>query len=220
MGRVACSYGLFHFHNKGSLMSNVLVLKSSIQAAKSRSNQLTDYFIAQWAAKHPKDNFTLRDLAAEPLPMLDSELVGIVRPTGAPLTARQQQVMALSDKLIAELQASDIIVMAVPMYNFHIPVQLKNYFDLIARSGITFRYSQSGLEGLVKGKRAIIISCRDGIYKGTGNDLIEPYLRLFLGFIGITDLEFVIAEGHAYGADAAAKTQAEAKDALAKISAR
>lgn len=198
-------------------MSNVLVLKSSILATYSQSNQLADFFVEQWSATHSGDTITVRDLAADPVPVLDGELVNILRPSDAPLSPRQQEALALSDKLIAELQANDIIVIAAPMYNFNISTQLKNYFDLIARAGVTFRYTENGPEGLVKGKRAIILTSRGGIHKGTPTDLVEPYLRLFLSFIGITDVEFVFEEGIAYGPDMATKAQAEAKSALAEI---
>lgn len=198
-------------------MSKVLVLKSSILATYSQSNQLADFFVEQWQAAHAGDEITVRDLAAQPIPVLDGELVGALRPSDAALTPRQQEALALSDELIAELQANDVIVMAAPMYNFNIPTQLKNYFDLIARAGVTFRYTEKGPEGLVTGKRAIILTSRGGIHKDTPTDLVVPYLRLFLGFIGITDVEFVFAEGIAYGPEVATKAQADAKELLAQV---
>lgn len=198
-------------------MSKVLVLKSSILATYSQSNQLADFFVEQWQAAHAGDDITVRDLAAQPIPVLDGELVGALRPSDAALTPRQQEALALSDELIAELQANDVIVMAAPMYNFNIPTQLKNYFDLIARAGVTFRYTEKGPEGLITGKRAIILTSRGGIHKDTPSDLVVPYLRLFLGFIGITDVEFVFAEGIAYGPEVATKAQADAKELLAQV---
>ena len=198
-------------------MSKVLVLKSSILATYSQSNQLADFFVEQWQAAHAGDEITVRDLAAQPVPVLDGELVGALRPSDAALTPRQQEALALSDELIAELQANDVIVMAAPMYNFNIPTQLKNYFDLIARAGVTFRHTEKGPEGLVTGKRAIILTSRGGIHKDTPTDLVVPYLRLFLGFIGITDVEFVFAEGIAYGPEVATKAQADAKELLAQV---
>ncbi|MDN0122860.1 FMN-dependent NADH-azoreductase [Yersinia aleksiciae] len=198
-------------------MSKVLVLKSSILATYSQSNQLADFFVEQWQAAHTDDEIRVRDLAAQPIPVLDGELVGALRPSDAALTPRQQEALALSDELIAELQANDVIVMAAPMYNFSIPTQLKNYFDLIARAGVTFRYTEKGPEGLVTGKRAIILTSRGGIHKDTPTDLVVPYLRLFLGFIGITDVEFVFAEGIAYGPEVATKAQADAKELLAQV---
>lgn len=198
-------------------MSKVLVLKSSILATYSQSNQLADFFVEQWKAAHAGDEITVRDLAAQPIPVLDGELVGALRPSDAALTPRQQEALALSDELIAELQANDVIVMAAPMYNFNIPTQLKNYFDLIARAGVTFRYTEKGPEGLITGKRAIILTSRGGIHKDTPTDLVVPYLRLFLGFIGITDIEFVFAEGIAYGPEVATKAQADAKELLTQV---
>lgn len=196
-------------------MSTVLVLKSSILAGYSQSSQLADFYIEQ--AKAQGKEVTVRDLAANPIPVLDGELVGAMRPSDTPLSPRQQEALDLSDELIAELQAHDEIVIAAPMYNFNIPTQLKNYFDLIARAGVTFRYTEAGPEGLVKGKTAVVISIRRGIHKDTPTDLLTPYVKLFLGFIGITDVEFVFAEGIAYGPEVASKATAEAKDAITQI---
>ena len=196
-------------------MSKVLVLKSSILAGYSQSGQLADFYVEQ--AKSAGDDVTVRDLAANPIPVLDGELVGALRPSEAPLTPRQQEALALSDELIAELQAHDTVVIAAPMYNFNIPTQLKNYFDLIARAGVTFRYTEAGPEGLVKNKRAVIISSRGGIHKDTPTDLLTPYVKLFLGFIGITDVNFVFAEGIAYGPEVATKASTEAKEAIKQI---
>ena len=196
-------------------MSKVLVLKSSILAGYSQSSQLADFYIEQ--AKAQGKEVTVRDLAANPIPVLDGELVGAMRPSDTPLSPRQQEALDLSDELIAELQAHDEVVIAAPMYNFHIPTQLKNYFDLIARAGVTFRYTEAGPEGLVKGKTAVVISSRGGIHKDTPTDLLTPYVKLFLGFIGITDVEFVFAEGIAYGPEVASKATAEAKDAIKQI---
>ncbi|MDF7658260.1 FMN-dependent NADH-azoreductase [Erwiniaceae bacterium L1_54_6] len=198
-------------------MSKVLVLKSSILAGYSQSSQLADFYVEQ--AKSNGDDVTVRDLAADPIPVLDGELVGALRPSDAPLSPRQQEALALSDALIAELQAHDVVVIAAPMYNFNIPTQLKNYFDLIARAGVTFRYTEAGPEGLVKGKRAVILSSRGGIHKDTPTDLLTPYVKLFLGFIGITDVNFVFAEGIAYGPEVATKATSDAKDAIKEIAA-
>lgn len=141
-------------------MSKVLVVKSSILATFSQSNPLADHFIEQWRQQHSGDEITVRNLGAEPVPELDGELVGALRPSDATLTPRQQQTLELSDALMNELQANDVLVLTAPMYNFAIPSQLKNYFDLIARAGVTFRYSEQGPEGLVKNKRALMSRMR------------------------------------------------------------
>jgi len=145
-------------------MSKVLVLKSSILANFSQSNQLADYLVAQYQAANSGSTVTVRDLAADPIPVLDGELVGALRPSDAPLSPRQEEALALSNTLIDELQAHDVIVIAAPMYNFNIPTQLKTYFDLVARAGVTFKYTEKGPEGLVKGKRVIVLTSRGGFH--------------------------------------------------------
>lgn len=146
-------------------MSKVLVLKSSILAGYSQSGQLADHLVSEWKAAHPGDEVTERDLAANPIPVLDGELVGALRPSDAALTPRQQEALDLSNELIAELQAHDTIVITAPMYNFNIPTQLKNYFDLVARAGVTFRYTEQGPEALSKAKKswfcqAVVVSIK------------------------------------------------------------
>lgn len=196
-------------------MSKVLVLKSSILAGYSQSGQLADYYAEKATAKG--DTVTIRDLAADPVPVLDGELVGALRPSDTPLNSRQQEVLALSDALIEELQAHDVIVIAAPMYNFNIPTQLKNYFDLVARAGVTFRYTENGPEGLIKGKRVLVISSRGGVHKDTPADLLTPYLKLFLGFLGMSDVNFVFAEGYGYGPEVGAKATTDAKAAIDSV---
>lgn len=198
-------------------MSKVLVLKSSILADNSQSGQLSDYFIQQWRQKHSSDEITIRDLATNPIPVLDGELIGAMRPSGASLTPRQQEALNLSDELVAELKAHDVIVIAAPMYNFNISTQLKNYFDFIARAGVTFRYTSEGPEGLITGKRALVLSSRGGLHKETPTDLVTPYLKLILGFIGITDVNFVFAEGFGFGPEVAEKAQNDAKAAINSV---
>lgn len=198
-------------------MSKVLVLKSSILANYSQSNVLADYFVEQWRQQHNDDQIQVRDLAADPIPVLDGELVGALRPSDAPLTPRQQDALDLSNTLIEELKASDVIVIAAPMYNFNISTQLKNYFDLVARAGVTFRYTEAGPEGLLKSKKVYVLTSRGGIHKDTDTDLVTPYLRVFLGFIGLTDVEFVFEEGIAYGPDMATKAQQDAKALISQL---
>ena len=198
-------------------MSKVLVLKSSILAGYSQSGQLADHLVSEWKAAHPADEVTERDLAANPIPVLDGELVGALRPSDAALTPRQQEALDLSNELIAELQAHDTIVITAPMYNFNIPTQLKNYFDLVARAGVTFRYTEQGPEGLIKGKKVVVLSSRGGVHKDTPSDLLTPYLTLFLGFLGMSDVQFVFAEGIGYGPEVAAKAASDAKAVISQI---
>lgn len=196
-------------------MSRLLVLKSSILGDYSQSGKLVDYLTAQWQKTHPADSVTVRDLAAEPLPELDGEVVtGFSAGTNA--NDRQKQVRDLSDTLISELKSHDVLVIAAPMYNFNISTQLKTWIDLIARAGETFRYTEAGAQGLVTGKKAIVISSRGGIYDGSPNDFVTPYMKLFLGFIGITDVEVVLAEGLAMSDNAESSVE-NAKAAIAAL---
>ncbi|MGL5759547.1 FMN-dependent NADH-azoreductase [Plesiomonas sp.] len=195
-------------------MSSVLVLKSSIMAAQSQSNKMADFLIAQY--KEKGDNVTIRDLDANPIPVLDSETLGALRPTGE-LSPRQQEALALSDRLINELLAHDIIVLTAPMYNFNIPVQLRTYIDMVLRAGKTFRYTEKGPEGLISGKKAIVLSSRGGIHKDLPTDHITPYLQTVLNFIGITDIDFVYAEAMAYGPDAVNQAHTAAREQLATL---
>lgn len=190
-------------------MATTLVLKSSILGEYSQSAKLIDYMIERVDA----DQVQLRDLAAEPLPMLDGAGATALR-GGDNLDAQQQAMLALSNQLVAELQAADTLVIAAPMYNFHIPVQLKAWIDLVCRAGVTFRYTEQGPEGLMKGKKAVVVTTRGGMHKDSPTDLITPYLRTVLGFIGITEVEFVYAEALNMGEEAQQSGIREARTSL------
>ncbi|MGL5238501.1 MAG: NAD(P)H-dependent oxidoreductase, partial [Plesiomonas shigelloides] len=155
-------------------------------------------------------------LVANPIPMLDSETVGALRPAGE-LSERQREAAALSDQLIAELNDHDVIVFTAPMYNYSIPVQLKTYIDMVLRAGVTFRYTENGPEGLVKGKKAVVLTSRGGIHKGLPSDLITPYMQTILNFIGITDIQYIYAEALAFGPEAVAQAQHAAQEAIAEL---
>lgn len=195
-------------------MSKVLVLKSSIMAEHSQSNRMADFLIEQHQEKG--DIVTVRDLVANPIPMLDSETVGALRPAGE-LSERQREAATLSDQLIAELNDHDVIVFTAPMYNYSIPVQLKTYIDMVLRAGVTFRYTENGPEGLVKGKKAVVLTSRGGIHKGLPSDLITPYMQTILNFIGITDIQYIYAEALAFGPEAVAQAQHAAQEAIAEL---
>ncbi|MGY3928388.1 FMN-dependent NADH-azoreductase [Aeromonas simiae] len=197
-------------------MSKVLVLKSSILGSYSQSNGLIDSFLAERKSKGHDDQISVRELASLNLPVLDGELAGALR-GGDNLSERAKSVVALSDELIAELKASDLVVIAAPMYNFNIPTQLKNWIDLVARAGVTFTYTETGPVGLVEGVHAVVVSPRGGIHQGQPSDLVTPYMQLFLGFIGITDVDFVYAEGMGMGPDAVAKGLEAARAQMAEL---
>ncbi|TOA43143.1 FMN-dependent NADH-azoreductase [Vibrio parahaemolyticus] len=193
-------------------MSRVLALKSSILGDYSQSNKLVEDFIKNV----DQDKLTVRDLAANPLPVLDFAVATALRAT-EDLSQEQQAVVDLSDTLIEEVKAADTLIIAAPMYNFTIPTQLKNWIDLIARAGVTFKYTENGVQGLIEGKKAIVVTTRGGIHKDSPTDNVTPYLRTVLGFVGITDVEFVYAEALNMGEDAASKGISEAQSQLATM---
>lgn len=195
---------------------NILNVRSSANGAASVSNRLCDLFLG----KLPNAAVTIRDVGAEPLPHLTAATVGAIRAVAA--SEPEKAALALSDALVAELQAADLILIASPMYNFGIGSTLKAWFDHVLRAGATFRYGEAGLEGLVKGKKAIVIESRGGLYSegaAAGMDGQEPHLRTMLGFIGITDVAFVRAEKLAFGPEAAEASIAAAADELARLAA-
>lgn len=193
-------------------MKKVLVLKSSILGDYSQSNLLSDYFISKLNA-----DVKTRDLVAQPLPYFTGEAASATR--GQPQTDEQKALLALSDELVEELKNTDVIVLNAPMYNFSVPAQLKSYFDFVARSGVTFSYTSEGPEGLVKGKKAVVILTTGGLHKDSATDLAKAYVKTFLGFIGITDVEFVYVEGLGMGEQAVASAQQSAKAELDRIAA-
>ncbi|MGF1758711.1 FMN-dependent NADH-azoreductase [Photobacterium sagamiensis] len=197
-------------------MSNVLVLKSSILGDYSQSNSLIDHLIASWGDKI--SSVVERDLAANPIPVLDGEIAGALR-GGDNLNQRQQEAVTLSDQLIEELKNSDTVVIAAPMYNFSVPTQLKNWFDIIARAGVTFTYTENGPVGLIEGKKVIVVTTRGGMHKNSPTDLMVPYLKTILGFVGMTDVDVIYSEALGMGDEMAAKGISEAKSAIEQLTA-
>jgi FMN-dependent NADH-azoreductase len=175
-------------------MARILALKSSINGNQSQTATLIDTFLAQRQANGHTDEVIVRDLVGDDLPVLDSELFHALRGAENP-GERAQQAIALSDKLIAELKRSDLLLIGAPMYNHTVPTQLKNWFDLVARARVTFRYTETYPMGLVEGVSAIVFSSRGGVHVGEATDAVTPYLRAVLGLMGIVDVEFVYAEG-------------------------
>lgn len=175
-------------------MARILVLKSSINGNHSQTGALIDTFLAERRANGHADDVIVRHLVDAELPMLDSELFHALRGAANP-SERAQRAIVLSDKLIAKLKGSDLLLIGAPMYNLNVPTQLKNWFDLVARARVTFRYTETYPVGLVEGISAIVFSSRGGVHVGQDTDAVTPYLRAVLGLMGISDVEFVYAEG-------------------------
>lgn len=193
---------------------NILVIKSSVFSDGGNSSTLVNAKVESLKAEHPDATIVERDLAANPVPHLDGDRVGAFFTPAENRTAEQQQVDDFSMTLIEELKAADHVVVGLPMYNFGIPSQLKSWIDHVARAGITFRYTENGPQGLIENKPVTILAARGGLYAGTENDTVTPYIKLFFGFVGITDVEFVFAEGLNMGDETKAKAMDEARAAI------
>ncbi|BAP43808.1 FMN-dependent NADH-azoreductase [Pseudomonas sp. 21LCFQ02] len=198
-------------------MSRVLIIESSARQEGSVSRQLTRQFIEQWKAAHPQDAISVRDLAVEPAPHLDATLLGGWMKPDDQRDASEQAALERSNLLTDELVAADVLVLAAPMYNFAIPSTLKAWFDHVLRAGVTFKYGETGPQGLLTGKRAVVLTARGGLYTGGAMDHQEPYLRQVLGFIGIHEVTFIHAEGLNMGGEFSEKGLNQALAKLAEV---
>ena len=197
-------------------MAIVLVLNSSVLGDGSVSKVLVEEAVERLLKANPGATVIHRDLGTEPVPHLTTANVAGVR--GVPKTDAELAARTLSDELIAELRSADTIVIGAPMYNFSIPTGLRAWFDYVLRAGETFKYSGAGPQGLLTGKRVIVIESRGGLYSegpAQAIDFQEPYLRTLLGFIGLSDVTFIHAEKIGLGPDAREAALAAAKQALA-----
>jgi FMN-dependent NADH-azoreductase len=197
-------------------MKTLLKIQASIYGDQGQSSQLADRFAQQWLANNPDGRVITRDLNAPAVPHLTAEGFKAFAMSPAERTPQQQSVADYSDRLIAELQNADVIALAVPMYNFSVPSTLRAYFDHIGRAGVTFRYTANGPEGLIKGKKAYVFLTRGGVYS-RATDTQTSYLQQFLGFIGITDVEFIYAEGLGMGEEVREKSLVSARHTIAKL---
>jgi len=200
-------------------MTKVLIVDSAATGDASVSRKLTDELAERLQQRGGLIEIVRRDVGSDPVPHLTAATVGAIR-TGVAETQEARRALALADELVAEVKQADLIVIGAPMYNFGIPSTLKAWFDHILRAGITFRYSEAGPEGLVTGKRAILVEARAGLYSegpAAASDHQEPHLRTLLGFMGVTDVTFVRAEKLAFGPEAAAAAVAEAIEQLGEL---
>ncbi|WP_431100325.1 FMN-dependent NADH-azoreductase [Roseateles noduli] len=200
---------------------NILQINSSArrlhEGQGSVSTLLANEVVAQLVARNAGATTVVHDLAVRPLPAMDEATLGALFTPADARTQAQADRVAFNDQLIAELKAADVIVLTAPMINFGVTSQLKNWIDAVARAGATFKYGANGPEGLVTGKQVIVVSTRGGVYRGQPADNIVPYLQLTLGFLGMTDVKFVLAEGLNMGEEAAAKGLATAREEIAAL---
>ena len=201
----------------------LLHIDSSILSANSVSRQLTKDTVAQWVSNHPDTTVDYLDLAVDTPSHLSADSLGFRAPAGADQTDVQKRENAISEALVTQFLAADVIVVGAPLYNFSIPSQLKSWIDRIAQVGRTFAYTETGPKGLAGGKTVIVASSRGGVYStndwGRAAEHQESYLQTVFGFLGITDVRFVRAEGVAMGDAKKAEALAEAANGIAKLAA-
>jgi FMN-dependent NADH-azoreductase len=184
--------------------------------AGSHSTRLANELVEGLRAAHPEAEVTVRDLSRNPHPILDQAALGSLMTPAGQRTPEQAARVALDDALIQELQAADVVVLGVPMYNFGVPVQLKAWIDAVARAGVTFRYTDQGPVGLVTGKTVYALLTRGGLHQGRPTDTVTPYLSTILGFLGLSDLRCIYAEGLGMGPEAEARGLAAARARIAQ----
>lgn len=198
-------------------MSQILLLQSSLNGPASRTNQLMERFLQARREQGHQDQVVVHNLPALALPPLDSALFHALR--GAePASEAIRQAVALSDQLIAELKAADLLLIGAPMYNLNVPTPLKNWFDLVARARVTFRYTDSYPMGLVEGVKALVFSSRGGVHQGQATDAVTPYLESVLGLMGIAQVEFIYAEGMDLRPHGAEQGMRQAHERIATLS--
>lgn len=200
-------------------MTTLLQINTSMFSGQGQSSRLADQFVQEWRAANSDDKVVVRDIGQHPVPHLTAQRFGAFLAKPEERTPEQQGVVDFSDALIEEIKQADLIVLGLPMYNFGVPSTLKAYFDHLARAGVTFRYTEKGPEGLLTGKKVYVFAARGGLYVGTPLDTQTSYVRDFLRFIGIADVEFVYAEGLNMGEERKEAALATAKDAIRQLAA-
>jgi len=200
--------------DKDTTMKNILIVNSSPRGEQSRSHRIASRLVDDLTVLNPAVKVVVRDVAKHPIPHVGEAFVSGMFLPPEQRTPEQDAAIALSDTLIDELFAADLVVLAVPMHNFGPPSALKAWIDHVVRAGRTFSYSEKGPAGLLKGKQAIVVVARGGVYSEgpmKALDFQESYLRSVLGFIGITDVRVVRVEGLALGEAAVRNALASAK---------
>ncbi|MBS1155026.1 MAG: acpD [Proteobacteria bacterium] len=196
---------------------NILQINSSARSNGSISGQLADEIVADLRVKSPDASLTRIDLALNPVTALDETALGALMSDAAARTLEQAAIVTEYDARIAEIQAADVVVLAVPMYNFGVTTQLKNWIDAISRARVTFQYTEKGPEGLLTGKKVYVALSRGGFHRDQPSDILVPYLRTVLAFLGMTDVQFVYAEGLGYGDDYVTKAMESARAEIAAL---
>lgn len=204
-------------------MPRLLQIQSSPNLQNSVTRTLSDKFVQTWLSNYAGVEVDQLDLEASPLPHFDAAAISGFSPGGAEKSAEAQERVALSDRLIKQLEAADILVIGAPMINFSISTQLKAWFDYVSIAGRTFQFAAPGVsKGLLFGKKAFVILARGGDYAdfpANAFDHHEPLLRTLLGFLGIYDVSFVRAEGMRAKEEEVPAILANADEVIARLAA-
>ena len=201
-------------------MNNILQINSSIFGDHGNSSQLSNAFVAHMLKKNPEAKHTVRDLAANPLPHINADYVMGMGTAEEERSESQKQSIALSDELIQEVVNADVIVLGIPLYNFNVPSNLQSWFDYIARAGVTFKYTETGPVGLLDSqKKVYVLAARGGMHQGTDFDTQSGFVRNFLAFLGLTNVEFIYAEGLNMGDEMRQNAMDNAQQAIEKTAA-
>lgn len=195
----------------------LLHLDSSPRGDRSISRTLTQHFVTLWKQMHPVVPVTYRDLGRYPVPAIDEAWIAAAFCPPDRLTPELESALMISDELIAELLAANFYVFGIPMYNYSVPASFKAYIDQIVRVRRTFVVGADGYEGLLKDKKALVITTRGGSYAGEPLDFQEPYLQAVFDFIGVTDVTFIHAENLAMGAEERQLAIATAHEAIQQV---
>ncbi|WIT12680.1 NAD(P)H-dependent oxidoreductase [Paucibacter sediminis] len=200
---------------------NILQINSSARRVQdgqgSFSTRLATELVEGLQQAQPGASLQVRDLAQQAHPVLDEAALQALFTPAEQRSAAQAERVALDDGLIAQIQAADVVVLGVPMINFGVPSQLKNWIDAISRARVTFRYTENGPEGLLTGKKVYAVLTRGGLHRDRPSDTVVPYLRTVLGFLGMSDVEFIYAEGLGMGPEAEAQGLASARAQIQQL---
>jgi FMN-dependent NADH-azoreductase len=201
-------------------MATILHINSSVRSTGSISRQLSGEFLRSWLAVRPTDVIVTRDLAANPVPHLNDDVMQAFFTAAELHSPEQSQAVQLSNDLVAELLSADTIVLGAPMYNFSVSSTLKAWIDHVTRAGLTFKYTSNGPIGLVQGKKMYVFTSRGGVYSrgpAKAMDFHETYLRAVLGFIGLTEITFIHTEGLAMGESAVADALTRSRQTIREL---
>jgi len=200
-------------------MKTLLQINTSLFSDQGQSSQLANQYVEKWRAANSDGRVIVRDLATQPVPHLTAERFQAFLADPQTRTAEQAAHVAESDAYVEELQAADVLVIGLPMYNFGVPSTLKAWIDHVARAGHTFKYTENGPVGLLSDRKTVLFAARGGQYRGTPQDTQTGYVSTFLNFLGIHDIEFVYAEGLAMGDNAREQALQGASKTIAEIAA-